>query len=210
MRKMHVPLTCEEAVREHGFSARRTIKEAMSAAMIRRCNKCGTAFIKENGCNKMMCSRQGCGSVQCYVCSKSCDYSHFNDPSRGGKDGNCPLFDSAESRHAQEIRKAEEETRKKVTEANPGIDPEHLKFHMSDRVLQDEKRRVQTDQHGHQAAWNAGRQCARELHNRIRNMQQMMIMAGVPPAQGAQAGRPAIPMPAAPRPQESSAPTCLS
>jgi TRIAD3 protein (E3 ubiquitin-protein ligase RNF216) len=36
----HIPKTCDEAAREIGHSARRKIEEAMSAAMIRKCNKC--------------------------------------------------------------------------------------------------------------------------------------------------------------------------
>lgn len=36
----HVPKSCDEAAREQGYSARRRIEEAMSAAMIRKCNKC--------------------------------------------------------------------------------------------------------------------------------------------------------------------------
>ncbi|EQK99414.1 ring finger protein [Ophiocordyceps sinensis CO18] len=141
-KETHVPKTCEDAAKEHGYSARRTIEEAMSAALIRRCNKCNTPFIKADGCNKMMCTRSACRNVQCYVCSKTCDYAHFNDPKRGGKEGNCPLFDNVETRHIRDISAAEEETRKKVADANPDVDPEHLKFHMSDDVSQDGKRRA--------------------------------------------------------------------
>jgi len=36
----HVPKSCEEAARDNGISARRLIEEAMSAALIRTCNKC--------------------------------------------------------------------------------------------------------------------------------------------------------------------------
>lgn len=36
----HIPKSCNEAARERGLSARRTIEEAMSAALIRKCNKC--------------------------------------------------------------------------------------------------------------------------------------------------------------------------
>jgi E3 ubiquitin-protein ligase RNF216 len=36
----HIPRTCEEAGADHGSSARRIIEEAMSAALIRKCNKC--------------------------------------------------------------------------------------------------------------------------------------------------------------------------
>lgn len=36
----HVPLSCEEAAQKVGISARHQIEEAMSAALIRKCNKC--------------------------------------------------------------------------------------------------------------------------------------------------------------------------
>ena len=36
----HIPKTCHEAELENGHSARRIIEEAMSSAMIRKCNKC--------------------------------------------------------------------------------------------------------------------------------------------------------------------------
>jgi TRIAD3 protein (E3 ubiquitin-protein ligase RNF216) len=36
----HIPKSCGEAARELGHSARRVIEEAMSAALIRKCNKC--------------------------------------------------------------------------------------------------------------------------------------------------------------------------
>ena len=40
----HIPMTCEEAARENGHSARQIIEEAMSAALIRRCNKCKLVY----------------------------------------------------------------------------------------------------------------------------------------------------------------------
>lgn len=39
-RVTHVPKTCEEAAADHKVSARHQIEEAMSAALIRKCNKC--------------------------------------------------------------------------------------------------------------------------------------------------------------------------
>ncbi|RDA82390.1 hypothetical protein CP532_4404 [Ophiocordyceps camponoti-leonardi (nom. inval.)] len=135
----HLPLSCEEQAKKRGFSARRTIEEAMSAAVIRRCNKCSTPFIKESGCNKMTCTLSSCRNVQCYVCSKSCDYSHFDEPARGGKAGNCPLFDQVDSRHARDMWDAEQNTRKKVVEDNPDMDPSLLDFHMSDKVFDRER-----------------------------------------------------------------------
>ncbi|ENH69046.1 hypothetical protein FOC1_g10010221 [Fusarium oxysporum f. sp. cubense race 1] len=77
---------------------------------------CDTPFIKEEGCNKMTCTRKGCGNVQCYVCSKSCDYDHFNDERRA---------------------------KQKVLEENPELAsaPELLDFNMSERVKTDDMRR---------------------------------------------------------------------
>ncbi|AEO60847.1 hypothetical protein MYCTH_2310513 [Thermothelomyces thermophilus ATCC 42464] len=143
-RQTHIPKTCEEAAEERGISARRRIEEAMSAALIRKCNKCGAAFIKENGCNKMRCTRAGCGNVQCYVCSKSCDYSHFDDRSRGGKRGNCPLFDDVEQRHRNEVRAAEELARKQVASENPDLNEDLLKVNFSEQAEKDDERRRTT------------------------------------------------------------------
>jgi hypothetical protein len=137
----HLPKTCEEIAKEKGMSARRRIEEARSAAMIRKCNKCNTPFIKEQGCNKMTCTRSGCGNVQCYVCSKSCAYDHFDDPSRGGKAGNCPLFDDQEVRHETEVAQAEEAARKELVAENPNINEEHLRLSMSEAVAKDDEQR---------------------------------------------------------------------
>ncbi|KAF5647321.1 RING finger (TRIAD) [Fusarium sp. NRRL 52700] len=139
----HIPRTCQEAAIERGVDLRREVEEAMSRALIRKCNKCRTPFIKEEGCNKMTCTRKGCGNVQCYVCSKSCDYNHFNDESRGGKQGNCPLFESAEERHESEVNAAEKAAKQKVLEENPELAsaPELLNFNMSEKVKTDDMQR---------------------------------------------------------------------
>lgn len=39
-KETHIPKTCAEAALEEGHSGRRAIEEAMSAALIRKCNKC--------------------------------------------------------------------------------------------------------------------------------------------------------------------------
>ncbi|OBR02390.1 Ubiquitin-conjugating enzyme [Colletotrichum higginsianum IMI 349063] len=129
----HVPKTCEENTRDNGIKAKHEIEEAMSAAMIRKCNKCGTPFIKDEGCNKMTCVAANCANIQCYVCSQSCDYSHFNDPARGGKQGNCPLFDDVNARHNAEVQRAEEEARQKVLESNLQINRDMLMFDKPER-----------------------------------------------------------------------------
>ncbi|KAM0156654.1 hypothetical protein ACHAPC_004635 [Botrytis cinerea] len=141
----HIPMTCAENAKENGLSIRRQIEEAMSAAMIRTCNKCSTPFVKEEGCNKMTCTRNGCRNVQCYVCSKSCNYDHFNDVKRGGKEGNCPLFESVEERHNDEVKKAEKEALDRVRAEHPEYSEEDLRVKMSVNVTKDDERRRAAD-----------------------------------------------------------------
>ncbi|KAJ0327283.1 hypothetical protein COL5a_006075 [Colletotrichum fioriniae] len=117
----HIPRTCEEAAGDSTEGARRQIEEAMSTAIIRKCNKCGMAFVKESGCNKMTCTKRGCRNVQCYVCSKSCDYAHFDDQARGGQKGNCPLFDDVNTRHNEEVQQAEAKARQDILERHPSM-----------------------------------------------------------------------------------------
>jgi TRIAD3 protein (E3 ubiquitin-protein ligase RNF216) len=136
----HIPKSCEENAKYIGLSVRRQVEEAMSEALIRKCNQCGTPFVKDEGCNKMACTRSGCHNVQCYVCSKSCTYAHFNDETRGGKAGNCPLFEKTSERHDEEVKKAEKEALDKIRADHPEYTEEDLKVKVSDAVLQDEQR----------------------------------------------------------------------
>lgn len=50
----HIPITCEQYAKDNKMNVRHKIEEAMTAAMIRSCNKCKKQFIKEYGCNKMV------------------------------------------------------------------------------------------------------------------------------------------------------------
>ncbi|KAI0155027.1 hypothetical protein GGR57DRAFT_491923 [Xylariaceae sp. FL1272] len=119
-RETHIPKSCAEADEDRGLDARHILEEAMSDALIRRCNQCQSPFVKDEGCNKMRCSK--CGTMMCDVCRQTIkDYTHFNDVSRGGKTGRCALYDQSQSRYEQEVRKAEESTRKKVKEDNPEV-----------------------------------------------------------------------------------------
>jgi hypothetical protein len=143
--KTHIPKTCEEYRREQGISVRNQVDEAMSRALIRNCNKCKTPFIKEEGCNKMTCTQGGCRNVQCYICSASCGYEHFNDKTRGGKDGNCPLFDAdIQVRHENEVIEAQKAAMAEVLAEHPEYTEEDLKLHVSDRVKADEEARKKT------------------------------------------------------------------
>lgn len=143
----HIPKSCAENARENAPSIRRQIEEAMSEALIRKCNKCSTPFIKEAGCNKMTCMSSGCKNIQCYVCSKSCAYDHFDDSNRGGKAGNCKLFDNVEDRHEEEVKRAEDEAIKKVLEENPEYTEEQLRVHVSDNVKKDDEQRKARNPH---------------------------------------------------------------
>ncbi|KAI8283414.1 hypothetical protein K4K59_007676 [Colletotrichum sp. SAR11_240] len=133
---------CDNPDAEHYFCvdcARKSAETAIGHVKFEL--NCNTPFIKETGCNKMTCTRPGCRNVQCYVCSKSCDYSHFDDSSRGGKKGNCPLFEETEVRHDREVRNAGEEARQKVMADNPEFNEEHLTFNTSKRVPDKQKNR---------------------------------------------------------------------
>lgn len=148
----HIPKSCDEFMKENGLSIRRQIEEAMSAALIRKCNKCGTPFVKDEGCNKMTCTRNGCYNVQCYVCSASCSYDHFDDQNRGGRKGNCPLFESTFARHDIDVGKAAKEAIEKVRAEHPEYTEEDLKVHVSENVLKDDEQRKQRDPRAHLAA----------------------------------------------------------
>ncbi|KAI1310431.1 hypothetical protein F5Y03DRAFT_392368 [Xylaria venustula] len=138
-KETHIPKTCSEAEADRGLDARHILEEAMSEALIRRCNKCRNPFVKQDGCNKIRCTK--CGTLQCDVCRKTIlDYSHFNDTRRGGKLGQCPLFDASEERYEKEVTGAEVEMRQKVVEKNPDLDEKALHIPTSKSIQQSEDR----------------------------------------------------------------------
>ncbi|KAL2890335.1 RING finger protein [Ceratocystis lukuohia] len=98
-------------------TARHLVEEAMSDALIRRCNKCQSPFLKEAGCNKMTCSVKTCRNTQCYVCGMDADYSHFYRAGEGKRAGpKCPLWDT-EAETTKRYEKAIEEARKSTLES---------------------------------------------------------------------------------------------
>lgn len=66
---------CHESSR---LALRQHIEAAQAEAIKRTCPRCSTSFIKESGCNKLVCP---CGYKMCYLCRKELDhrqpYSHF-------------------------------------------------------------------------------------------------------------------------------------
>jgi len=148
----HIPLSCEAYAKENKVTIRHAVEEAMTEALVRSCHKCKNKYIKEFGCNKMMCTR--CMSIQCYVCSKDITkdgYAHFNESARGGRPGQCPLFDNTEQRHDEDVKKAEQKALEKVRAENPGFSEEELKVKVSDAVEKNERERIRqaTAEHGH-------------------------------------------------------------
>lgn len=139
----HIPISCEQFAKEKKANSRHTIEEAMTAALIRSCNKCKKQFIKEFGCNKMTCP--SCRNLQCYVCSETLKgYDHFDqtpqgDPRPGGK---CPLYDNLEERHEREVKAAEEAARAQVIANNPDVAPEDLEIKLSDAVKKSTEQRI--------------------------------------------------------------------
>ncbi|KAF2216827.1 hypothetical protein CERZMDRAFT_92898 [Cercospora zeae-maydis SCOH1-5] len=137
----HIPISCEEHAKDNKLNSRHKVEEAMTAALVRKCNKCSKPFIKDFGCNKMSCT--SCGNLQCYVCSQTVkDYNHFDQTAAGAPNANgagslvkrCPLYDNVEERHEREITEAEAKARAEALEANPDITEEDLKIKESDAV----------------------------------------------------------------------------
>lgn len=139
----HIPISCEQFAKEKKANSRHTIEEAMTAALIRSCNRCKKQFIKDFGCNKMTCP--SCRNLQCYVCSETLKgYDHFDqtpqgDPRPGGK---CPLYDNLEERHEREVKAAEETARAQVIANNPDVAPEDLEIKVSDAVKSATEQRI--------------------------------------------------------------------
>ncbi|RMY67297.1 hypothetical protein D0863_07881 [Hortaea werneckii] len=141
----HIPMSCEQYAKENRISSRHKIEEAMTAAMIRSCNRCKKQFIKEYGCNKMTCP--SCHNMQCYCCSQTLkDYEHFDQAPFGSSRRNgkkCPLYDDVEVRHEREVKEAGEAAKKQLMEENPELNAEDLEIKLSDRVQQAEAEKAQ-------------------------------------------------------------------
>ena len=141
----HVPVSCEQHAKNNKINSRHKIEEAMTAALVRSCNKCKNQFIKEYGCNKMRCP--SCGNMQCYVCSVSLkDYNHFDQSPSGaaqGSGGKCPLYDNVEERHEREVKEAEAAARAQVISENPDVSVDDLEIKVSDAVKKATADRIQ-------------------------------------------------------------------
>jgi hypothetical protein len=121
----HIPLRCDEVVKDRVETAgRTTVEEAITAAKIRECPTCKKNFIKSDGCNKIRC---GCGAFICYVCRKKIsDYSHFCQTPHcdHSKCTKCALYTDAEQDDLRAMREAGLHAAEQHKEAN--IDVEQI------------------------------------------------------------------------------------
>ena len=87
------------------LTAKHIVEEAMTKALVRKCNKCSKPFLKEGGCNRVKCE---CGNLNCYVCeSDVVDYSHFDNVQNGKE---CPLFGDMQELLKKQVAVAQERT----------------------------------------------------------------------------------------------------
>lgn len=154
--KSHIPLSCDEFKRENGVSERRIIEEARTEALIRTCGKCKVRILKEDGCNKVICTK--CYAVLCDYCGKDITkqmYNHFDGQGRAppgvntdDKTGKCPLYDESHKRKDQQVDKAEKEAMAKVRAEHPDLSEEDLKIKFAEGV-QSSSSRHHGDHHHH-------------------------------------------------------------
>lgn len=136
-KETHIPMSCEEAKATTSSSARQKVEEAKSEALIRRCNRCRQAFIKELGCNKMTCPK--CHNTQCYVCNADLTdgYKHFDKGPEG-----CPLHDregANDLRHIDEVLNAETKAVAEARAANPNLTDAELGVDQNTLAAEKEK-----------------------------------------------------------------------
>ncbi|KIY65531.1 hypothetical protein CYLTODRAFT_445289 [Cylindrobasidium torrendii FP15055 ss-10] len=109
----HRPRTCQEARKERYAQGQRNVEEAMTQALVRHCPRCNQAFVKESGCNKMVCTR--CRAISCYTCRTIIqNYDHF----RSDRDGpnstrKCRIYDpeGVDQVHENDVAAARERAR---------------------------------------------------------------------------------------------------
>jgi E3 ubiquitin-protein ligase RNF216 len=119
----HIPLRCDEVVKDRVETAgRTTVEEAITAAKIRECPSCKKSFIKSDGCNKIRC---GCGAFICYICRKQIkDYSHFCQTPHCDHSSckGCVLYTKAEEDDLRAMREAGLHAAKQHKEAKIDVD----------------------------------------------------------------------------------------
>lgn len=71
----HFGKRCEEVDHDEKANKRHNIEDQLSNVLIRKCHRCQMPFVKDYGCNRMVCR---CQATQCYLCrAKDVQYDHF-------------------------------------------------------------------------------------------------------------------------------------
>ncbi|CAL1697818.1 unnamed protein product [Somion occarium] len=126
----HLPRTCKEVEEDKKLDAQHTIEEAMTRALMRNCPKCKKAFVKEMGCNKMTCPN--CRTLSCYICRQVItSYEHFNQPPPYNVPADktkCPLWDSVEQRHSDEVAEAARKALEQYKREHPDVDEKDIRI----------------------------------------------------------------------------------
>ena len=155
--KTHIPLSCEEFKKETGVSERRVIEEARTEALIRTCGKCQVRILKEEGCNKVICT--SCSAVLCDYCGKDISkvmYNHFDGQGRAppgvvtnGPGAKCPLYDESNKRKDRQVEEAEKQAMAKVRAEHPDLSEDDLKIKFAESVESPNKPHQQWRMHHH-------------------------------------------------------------
>lgn len=123
-KESHIPYSCSE-VNDDMTKSRTYVEEKMTEALIRNCYRCGSKFIREDGCNKMTCH---CGAKMCYICRKPITgYNHFSDRKDHHNDGKCPLWTNNNNLHKVEVNLEAEKAIEEVKRKNPEFNIEVYK-----------------------------------------------------------------------------------
>ena len=156
--KTHVPMSCEEFKKETGVSERRVIEEARTEALIRTCGKCQVRILKEEGCNKVICT--SCSAVLCDYCGKDISkvmYNHFDGQGRAppgvmtnGPGAKCPLYDESNKRKDRQVEEAEKQAMAKVRAEHPDLSEDDLKIKFAESVDSTNRPHQQWRMHRHQ------------------------------------------------------------
>lgn len=120
-------ISCDEArQREQTSAGLHKVEEAMTMAKIRSCPKCLKSFLKDSGCNKIICT--SCSAISCYFCRKEIrkgmGYAHFCQTPHCAHEhcNKCPLWiQNEEQRDNQNVRQAGLEAAAKEATVNSQI-----------------------------------------------------------------------------------------
>ncbi|KAJ3084532.1 hypothetical protein HDU99_000278 [Rhizoclosmatium hyalinum] len=122
-----------KAAKDDVLNVRHTIEEAMTQALLRKCNNCASQFYKTEGCNKMTCPR--CQTIMCYfvkLCRTIKGYDHFNVDPRGVQQPGriCALWDNSEARNVADVEQAAKQAIEDAKKLNPAVDVKEIEVEL--------------------------------------------------------------------------------